>query len=368
MSAYEVLYQKYRPKNLDQVCGQEHIVKTLRNSIKENRIANAYLFTVIHGTGKTTISRILSCMLNCDNGPTENPCGECPNCKKIIAGKASDVLEVDAASNRGIDNIRALRDKARYAPSEMRSKIFIIDEAHQLTNEASNALLKILEEPPKNLHFCLCTTEPRAIIGTIKSRCQHFAVKVIPQQKLFEYLVPIIKKENLKIDKDALKMIVKIAGGSMRNALRSLESVWNYSGNEKITTQAVSEVLGVSDTKKIFELIDLSIKRDTTGGIKLINDMAVNGMDLSSFLIDFTSHIRNVLLLNTSEDTSVVDATEEEISHLKEQSRSINIAKSLRIFNILEEACRGSNLNLQAQSVLEVCFLRAVTIIHEQRT
>lgn len=364
--SYQVLYQKYRPKNLEQLCGQEHITQTLRNSIKNNRVANAYLFTGIHGTGKTSTARVLACMLNCENGPTDQPCGTCMNCLKIHAGKAADVIEVDAASNRGIDNMRSLRDKARYAPSEMNHKVFIIDEAHQLTTEASNALLKILEEPPANLHFCLCTTEPRAIIGTIKSRCQHFAVKSIPQKKMFQHLVPIVKEEDISVGRDALKMIVKIADGSMRNALRSLESVWNFSGEDEITTEAVSNVLGVADTKKAYELTDCIVRKKISEGVKLINDLAVNGVDLTAFLLDLTNHFRDLVILGSSENESLLDASEEEAALLREQIRGIHPGQAIKIFEFFEAAYKGADINLPIQNVLEVCFLRAVYFFHRE--
>jgi len=364
--AYQVLYQKYRPKNLEQLCGQEHITQTLRNSIKNNRVANAYLFTGIHGTGKTSTARVLACMLNCEKGPTDEPCGECINCRKIHAGVAPDVLEVDAASNGGIDNIRALRDKARYAPSEMNSKVYIIDEAHQLSKEASNALLKILEEPPSNLHFCLCTTEPRAIIGTIKSRCQHFAVKSIPQKKIFQYLAPIVKEEGINIGREPLKMIVKIADGSMRNALRSLESVWNFGGDEEITTDSVSSVLGVADTKKAYDLTDCIVRKNISEGVKLINDLAVNGIDLTGFLLDLTNHFRDLVILGSCENDSLLDASEEEMTLLKEQARGIHAGQSIKIFEFFESAYKGADLNLPVQNILEICFLRSVYFFHRE--
>lgn len=363
--AYQVLYRKYRPQTLDQVCGQDHIVRSLRNSIATGRIANAYLFTGIHGTGKTTISRVLASMLNCEKGPTDKPCGTCEYCKKIHSGRSPDVIEIDAASNRGIDDVRALREKARYAPSESRCKFFIVDEAHALTSEASNALLKILEEPPPNLHFCLCTTEPRAIIGTIKSRCQHFSVRTVPQKKLFEYLVTIINSENIKINKEALKTVVKTSRGSVRNALRSLESAWNFCGTELITDKAVSEVLGVADAAKAFELVDCAVKRNVVEGMKIINNMAAEGIDISSFIIDLAEHFRNLLVISSCSDKSLIDASDEDLARLEEQARTISIFRMMKTFNELEIACRGNNLNMQPQHVLEVCFLRMIIAFHE---
>ena len=241
--SYIAFARKWRPKNLDEIIGQEHVVSVLKNSIKQNRLAHAYLFTGSRGVGKTSCARILAKSINCAKGPTLKPCEECSSCCEIPQGRSLDVIEIDGASNRGIDEIRTLRENVKFAPTAGKHKIYIIDEVHMLTTEAFNALLKTLEEPPEHVKFIFATTQPNKIISTILSRCQRFDFRLIPTLTIIEKLEKIAKEEHLKIDKQALFAIAKASGGSMRDAETILDQLSSVS-SAKINAQDVSSMLG----------------------------------------------------------------------------------------------------------------------------
>src|SRR5271170_2340077 len=254
MSTYQVIARKWRPQTFRDLVGQEHVTETLKNAIEKDRVAHAYIFSGARGVGKTTAARILAKALNCVNGPTSSPCGECDSCKEIASGSSLDVIEIDAASNRGIDQIRELREMVRYAPAASRSKVVILDEAHMLTTDASNALLKTLEEPPDRVIFVLATTEPENLEDTIRSRSQHFHFRALTFAEITGRLEEIAAKENLKIEAGALAVISRMAEGSLRDALSLLEQARAYCGT-KITEAQVRELLGVVPAEVLDELV-----------------------------------------------------------------------------------------------------------------
>ena len=252
--SYQVIARKWRPQTFDDLVGQQHVTETLKNAIKNDRVAHAYIFSGARGVGKTTAARILAKALNCVKGPTPNPCGECDSCKEIAAGTSLDVIEIDAASNRGIDQIRELREMVRYAPAASRSKVVILDEAHMLTGEASNALLKTLEEPPDRVIFVMATTQPEDLVDTIRSRSQHFHFRALTFAEIAGRLEEIAQKENLEIESGAMAVIARMAEGSLRDALSLLEQARAYCG-DTIPDKEVRELLGVVPDDALEELV-----------------------------------------------------------------------------------------------------------------
>src|SRR3974390_2865203 len=257
---YQVIARKWRPQTFADLVGQTHVTESLQNAIKNNRVAHAYIFSGARGVGKTTAARILAKALNCVHGPTPEPCGVCDSCKEIAAGTSLDVIEIDAASNRGIDQIRELREMVRYAPAAARHKVVILDEAHMLTGEASNALLKTLEEPPERVIFVMATTEPENLVDTIRSRSQHFHFRSLTFNEITDRLKYIAEKENLKIEDGALSVIARMAEGSMRDALSLLEQARAYCGDD-IQDKPVRELLGVVPEDALRDLVDAIVEQ-----------------------------------------------------------------------------------------------------------
>jgi DNA polymerase-3 subunit gamma/tau len=289
---YLSLYRQFRPGTFDELVGQTHVVKTLQNALASSRVGHAYLFCGPRGTGKTSAAKIFAKALNCINGPTPNPCNECENCKKISQGFSMDVIETDAASNRGINEIRELREKVKFAPSESKYKVYIIDEVHMLTDEAFNALLKTLEEPPKNVVFILATTEPHDVPVTILSRCQRFDFKAIPYEIIQEHLETICRTRDIDIDPQASMLIARRSLGGMRDALSLLEQCIGYCGNV-ISSQSIREVLGLADISVIGSFIRSLLSKDTTGVIKAIDQLFKESRDPDQFVKETLSYIRD---------------------------------------------------------------------------
>ncbi len=319
---HKVLALKFRPQQFSDIVGQEHITKTLINSIKHNRIAHAYLFTGSRGVGKTTTARILAKSLNCKNGPTITPCNQCKNCIEISKSISLDVEEIDGASNRGINEIRELKEKAQYQPINSKYKIFIIDEVHMLTNEAFNALLKILEEPPKFVIFILATTEPHKIPPTIHSRCQRFDFKRLSIKEIILNMKNILKKEGYEIDDTTLFKIAKKADGSMRDALSILEQVINFYFDEE-GRKYVDAFLNYIDTSLFNELIDNIIKNDKEQIIEKLKKLYFNGTDFKNFTQEFIEYLENLILIKTLHENAK-DYVQETPENLNEM---INLSK-----------------------------------------
>src|SRR5580704_6015453 len=298
--SYQVIARKWRPQTFSDLVGQSHVTSTLANAIKNNRVAHAYIFSGARGVGKTTAARILAKALNCAQGPTAEPCGECDSCKEIAAGTSLDVIEIDAASNRGIDQIRELREMVRYAPAASRSKVVLLDEAHMLTTEASNALLKTLEEPPDRVIFVMATTQPEDLEDTIRSRSQHFHFRALTFAEITGRLEEIAAKENLKIEAGALAVIARMAEGSLRDALSLLEQARAYCG-DVIPDKEVRELLGVVPEDSLNELVEAIAEGSADRALGLVHTFQKEGRNLQHFCREAIRHMRNLLIAATAD-------------------------------------------------------------------
>lgn len=309
--SYISFYRKWRPQNFDEIIGQEYNIKTIKNAISNNRLSHCYIFCGPRGTGKTSTARILAKALNCVKGVTPDPCNKCDNCVSISNGSSVDVVEIDAASNRGIDEIRELREKVKYLPNVLRKKVYIIDEVHMLTPEAFNALLKILEEPPEHVIFIMATTEPNRVIPTILSRCQRFDFYPIPADKIKIRLRNIAENENIAISDSAINLISKYADGSLRDADSILEQLAAFGGN-KIEVRDVISLLGITDLDLLFNFTDILIKKNLTEGLLIVNKIIGSNQNLKIFISEFLDHLYDLYviknypnpfeILNISED------------------------------------------------------------------
>lgn len=311
--SYLVLARKWRPQAFEDLSGQEPIARILSNAILQNKVAHAYIFSGPRGVGKTSSARILAKSLNCVDGPTPEPCGKCPSCIAISDGSSVDVSEIDGASNTGVDNIRDLRERIRYAPSGGKYKVYIIDEAHMLSTSAFNALLKTLEEPPAHVIFVLATTEPRKIPQTVLSRCQHLPFRRMTAQKIKERLKVITSAEGIKITDQALDIIARAADGSMRDSLTLLDQIFSFS--EDISASDVKDLLGLTDVETLAALTIAVIEGDRKGIINIISELTAVGTDLKSFTKDLLQFVRNLLISSVVDDSEgILDLADEEAS------------------------------------------------------
>ena len=332
---YQVIARKWRPQTFAQVVGQRHVTQTLENAIRQNRLAHAYIFCGTRGVGKTTTARILAKCLNCVKGPTAEPCNECDACKEITTGNSLDVLEIDAASNRGIDQIRELRDMVRYAPATRRYKIVILDEAHQLTDEASNALLKTLEEPPESVVFILATTRPEDLADTIKSRAQLFQFRSLTFQEIAEALTHIVKEEKLRIEPGAVAVLARAAEGSLRDGLSVLEQAIAFCGDE-ITDAQVRQLLGVVCEDVLDELIEAIANQSAEQALGLVQELHADGHNLQHFCREAIRHVRNLLVAKVSGvDSPLIASPTDERARLAEQAAKFSEEDLTRFFQIL---------------------------------
>src|SRR6476620_7636305 len=317
--AYQVIARKYRPQRFSDVVGQEHVSQTLSNAIAQKRIAHAYLFCGPRGTGKTTIARIFAKCLNCTGGPNANFDDNDPRCQEIAEGRSLDVLEIDAASNRGIDEIRGLRETVKYAPASSKFKVYIIDEVHMLTKEAFNALLKTLEEPPEHVKFMFATTEPEKVLPTILSRCQRFDLRRIPSSLIVKHLGAIAALEKVQIDEAALYAIARGAEGGMRDAESTLDQLISFCGN-KIVEADVLSMFGLAARAQILTMVTAILNGEVEVVLRELNDLAQNGKDLGRLLTDLLGHFRNLLIYQVAGgDRSFLEASEAEFAAIAEQ-------------------------------------------------
>jgi len=308
---YISFYRKWRPQDFGEIIGQEYNVKTIKNAISNNRLSHCYIFCGPRGTGKTSTARILAKALNCIKGATPDPCNKCENCVSITNGSSMDVVEIDAASNRGINEIRELREKVKYLPNILRKKVYIIDEVHMLTTEAFNALLKVLEEPPEHVLFIMATTEPNKVIPTIMSRCQRFNFFPIPMDKIKERLKKIARSEKITISDSALSLISKYADGSLRDADGILEQLAAF-GEDKIELRDVISLLGVTDLDMLFEFTDILIEKNLTGGLLLVNKITGSNQNLKVFVSEFLDHLYDLYVIkNYNNPFEIVNISED---------------------------------------------------------
>lgn len=356
---YVPLYRKYRPQTLDKLVGQEHIKKTLTSAIELGKIAHAFLFTGPRGTGKTSTARILAKSLNCKNGPTIHPCGECESCRDITNSVPIDVIEIDAASNRKVEDTQSILEKIQYVPVNGRYKIYIIDEVHMLTNHAFNALLKTLEEPPSYVIFILATTEKHKIPVTILSRCQKYDFKRISVDTITNHLVSLMEKEKVDADEKALRYIARAADGSMRDALSLLDQCIAFYLGQTLTYDNVLEVLGTADTSVFSALLRNILNHDSIAALDIIDSMITEGRELSQFLSDFLWYLRNLLILKDQEGAEEsLDMSKETIAALKEECSMVDTIALLRYIRLLSELSNQIRTATQKRVLLEVGFIK----------
>ena len=358
---YMALYRKWRPSDFDEVKGQDAIVQTLRNQIIYNRIGHAYLFCGTRGTGKTSIAKLFAKAVNCEHPIDGNPCNECETCRAIAAGTSMNVIEIDAASNNGVDNIREIREEVAYSPTSGRYKVYIIDEVHMLSIGAFNALLKTLEEPPSYVIFILATTEAHKIPITILSRCQRYDFKRIARTTIVDRLQELMDEEQVEVEEKALRYIAKKGDGSMRDALSLLDQCIAFYLGEKLTYEHVLDVLGAVDTDEFSKLLREILDGDVTQVILHLENMIMQGRDLSQLVTDFTWYLRNLLLLKSSDNMEdVLDVSAENLEQLKEEAamvRDDTLMRYIRIFSELQNQIKyaGSKRVMLEVALIKLC-------------
>ncbi|MDR3071309.1 MAG: DNA polymerase III subunit gamma/tau [Endomicrobium sp.] len=353
--SYLCLARKYRPQNFDEVIGQEHISQTLKNAICENRVAHAYLFSGPRGCGKTTMARILAKALNCKNGPTILPCGVCENCLDISKSANVDVLEIDGASNNGIDEIRALRENVKFSSANSKYKIYIIDEAHQITTQAFNALLKTLEEPPSHVVFIMATTEQHKIPATILSRCQRYRFKLIPSDEMLIAIKNIGQKEGFKIDDEALNIITKDSGGSMRDALSLLDQSVS-STIEEITGERIRGLLGLLPKEIIASVTENIAKGDVQAILIAVKEITEQGYNILQFTRDLRDHLRQVMIYSIDRSISKIPPEDEKL--FDSQKNLFTISRHIRMNNLLSKALEEMRWHDLPRTLLEMYLLK----------
>lgn len=357
--SYTALYRKFRPKDFEDVKGQEHIVTTLKNQIKADRIGHAYLFCGTRGTGKTTIAKILARAVNCEHPIDGSPCNTCKTCRAINEGASMNVIEIDAASNNGVDNIREIREEVAYRPTTGKYKVYIIDEVHMLSTGAFNALLKTLEEPPSYVIFILATTEAHKIPITILSRCQRYDFRRITADTIAARLQELMDKEGNDVEEKAIRYIAKAADGSMRDALSLLDQCIAFYLGEKLTYEKVLENLGAVDTQVFSSLLRQILQQDTAGTIKTLDDIIIQGRELGQFVTDFIWYLRNLLLISTSEHPEeAVDASAENLERMKEESNMVDAETLMRYIRIFSELSNQIKYASQKRVLVEIALIK----------
>lgn len=357
--SYTALYRKFRPKDFEDVKGQEHIVTTLKNQIKADRIGHAYLFCGTRGTGKTTIAKILARAVNCEHPVDGSPCNTCKTCRAINEGTSMNVIEIDAASNNGVDNIREIREEVAYRPTTGKYKVYIIDEVHMLSTGAFNALLKTLEEPPSYVIFILATTEAHKIPITILSRCQRYDFRRITADTIAARLQELMDKEGNDVEEKAIRYIAKAADGSMRDALSLLDQCIAFYLGEKLTYEKVLENLGAVDTQVFSRMLRQILQQDTAGTIKTLDEIIIQGRELGQFVTDFIWYLRNLLLISTSEHPEeAVDASAENLERMKEESSMVDAETLMRYIRIFSELSNQIKYASQKRVLVEIALIK----------
>ena len=357
--AYQALYRKYRPQNFSDVCGQEHITKTLKNQIKSGKTVHAYLFTGTRGTGKTTCAKILAKAINCQNPKDGDPCGECETCRMISESEATDIVEIDAASNNGVDNIRELREQVMFAPAATKYRVYIIDEVHMLSAGAFNALLKTLEEPPEHVVFILATTEVQKLPATILSRCQRYDFKRIDTETICDRLKYVAKSENISINDDAATLISAIADGGMRDALSILDLCVG-AGNE-ITEDYVASVCSMAGDDYLFKMADLINDKNSGEALLLLDSLHNSSVDMSRLLSELISHFRDLMIIKTvtSKNRPII-CSKTKMSALEKQAENFSLPEIMAILDILQESTPLMSSS-DRRSVMEMAIIKLCT-------
>ncbi len=358
---YTALYRKWRPSTFQEVRGQDAIVTTLKNQLKNNRVGHAYLFCGTRGTGKTTVAKILARAVNCQQPVDGSPCNACPSCQAILSGASMNVVEIDAASNNGVDNIREIRDEVRYSPTEGKYRVYIIDEVHMLSLGAFNALLKTLEEPPAYVIFILATTEVHKIPVTVLSRCQRYDFKRITATTIANQLENLTKEEGISCEPEALQYIARVSDGAMRDALSLLEQCVAFYYGQTLTYEKVLEVLGAVDTEVFHMLTGYLVKKDVTGALGLVEELNKMGRELGQFSSDFTWHLRNLLMAQTAGgDAQGLDVSREEQNRLQLTAREISLDQVMRYIRIFSELSASIKYAKDKRVLLEVALIKAM--------
>ena len=357
--SYTALYRKFRPDTFADVKGQDHIVTTLKNQIKADRIGHAYLFCGTRGTGKTTIAKILAKAVNCEHPVDGSPCNECETCKAIRAGVSTNVIEIDAASNNGVDNIREIREEVAYRPTQGKYKVYIIDEVHMLSTGAFNALLKTLEEPPSYVIFILATTEANKIPVTILSRCQRYDFKRIIIDTIADRLMELMYKEEVDVEERAIRYVAKAADGSMRDALSLLDQCIAFYLGEKLTYDKVLEVLGTVDNEVFSQLLRKVISQDVTGSIHILEQLVNQGKEMGQFVNDFTWYMRNLLLVKTSDNLEdVLDISTDHLKLMQEEGKMIDVGTLMRYIRIFSDLSSQIRYATQKRVLVEIALIK----------
>ncbi len=357
--SYVALYRKFRPAEFSEVKGQEHIVTTLQNQIKANRIGHAYLFCGTRGTGKTSIAKIFAKAVNCESPVDGSPCGECATCRSIAAGTSMNVIEIDAASNNGVDNIREIRENVAYSPTEGKYKVYIIDEVHMLSIGAFNALLKTLEEPPEYVIFILATTEAHKIPITILSRCQRYDFKRITAETICDRLTDLMNREAVEVEEKALRYIAKAADGSMRDALSLLDQCIAFYLGKKLTYDNVLEVLGALDTDVYSSLLRKIIKKDIPAVMSDVESIVMQGRELSQFVNEFIHYLRNLMFVQSADHLEdFLEVSSENLAQLKEEAKMIDAESLMRYIRVFSELSGQIKYSTQKRVLTEVALIK----------
>ena len=355
---YQVLARKFRPQTFEEVAGQEPVVRTLVNAIAQGRIGHAFLFSGPRGVGKTSVARILAKSLNCEKGPTATPCNKCTNCKEITEGRSMDVREIDGASNRGIDEIRELRENVKFAPAASKYKVYIIDEVHMLTREAFNALLKTLEEPPGHVIFIFATTENHKVPATILSRCQCYDFRRISLSQIAANLGRLAAKENIVISATALSWIAEAGDGSMRDAQSIFDQIISYAG-QNISDEEVEDILGLSDRKYLYRLSEAVLARNASDCLSILEEAYLAGVDMKHFYAMLLKHFRNLLLVKIAADgSSSFDIAPEQVEKLKIQTNNTTRETLQRYLEILLDEADNLRRSQEVRMKIEAVLVR----------